>query len=194
VVFALRILILLVIGIPVAGLVAQDPQLSQIQAAVDTGSSRTNIRDAILKITPDPVPALICIVSSKDEPEFRRRRAIALLGTFHSDQSEHALDQLTDDPEPFYRCLALQSLVELKSRIAVPVLIRKLDDPTACMTQVSTDPAEEHDVYVSDEAVRLLEDITGRSFEREPIYGHRKTKPWKKWWAKQKKSPPKSRN
>jgi hypothetical protein len=56
------------------------------------------------------------------------------------------------------------------------------------MKAVSTDPAEEHQVYVSDEAVRLLEQITGQSLDKEATNGHRSTKPWKDWWAKQKGS------
>jgi HEAT repeat protein len=133
---------------------------SQVEAALDSWSSRDSARDAISKISHDPLSALIAISKSKREPEVRRSRAIALLATFKVASSEHALDRLADDSDPKYRCLALHSIAELKSHSALPVLIRKLDDHAVCMKAVSTDPAEEHKVYVSDEAVRLLEQTT----------------------------------
>jgi HEAT repeat protein len=134
----------------------QTSRRSQVEAAIDSWSDRAGTRDAIVKITRDPVTVLATIAKSNRQPEIRRSHAIALLGTFKGASSEHALDQLADDGNPKYRCLALQSIAELKSHSALPVLIRKLDDQAVCMKAVSTDPAEEHQVYVSDEAVRLL--------------------------------------
>ena len=164
----------------------QTPVRSQIEAALDSWSSRANTRDAILKVSQDPLPVLIAISKSRHESDARRSHAIALLATFRAPLSGSALEQLTDDSNPKYRCLALQSIVELKSRSAVPVLIGKLDDQAVCMKSVSTDPGEEHQVYVSDEAVRLLEQVTGQSFDKESTSGHLATKPWKDWWAEQK--------
>jgi len=44
----------------------------------------------------------------------------------------------------------------------------------------------EAEVSVSDEAVRTLESITGKSFEPSPAFGaHRAAEPWKKWWDEQ---------
>jgi hypothetical protein len=157
----------------------------QIEAALDSWSSRANTRDAIMKVSQDPVRVLIAIANSRHESDARRSHAIALLATFREPLSGSGLEQLTEDSNPKYRCLALQSIVELKSRSAVPVLIRKLDDQAVCMKLVSTDPGEERQVYVSDEAVRLLEQITGQSFGEESTGGHLATKPWKDWWAKQ---------
>jgi hypothetical protein len=158
---------------------------SQIEAALDSWSSRENTRDAILKVSQDPLPVLIAISKSRHESDVRRSHAIALLATFTAPLSGSALEQLANDTDPKYRCLALQSIVELKSRSAVPVLIRKLDDHAVCMKSISTDPGEEHQVYVSDEAVRLLEQVTGLSLDKDSTGGHMATKPWKDWWAKQ---------
>ena len=162
---------------------------SQVEAALDSWSGRASTRDAILKITRDPVPALIGIAKSKRGSELRTAHAINLLATFKTQQSEHALGQIAKDGTPKFRCLALQALSELNSRHAIPVLINKLYDHAVCMTIVSTDPPKENGVYVSDEAVRLLEQITGQSFDQDSTDGHRATKPWKEWWAARKVSP-----
>ena len=163
---------------------------SRVEAALDAWTSRAATRDAVLKISRTPVPALAIIAKSAGEADMRRRRAISLLGTFEGVSSEHALVELTDDREPMYRCLAMQSLAELDSRGAIPVLIRKLDDETVCMRMASTDPPRESDVYVSDEAVRLLEQLTKQSFDQESPEGHRLTRPWKEWWTLHGNNPP----
>jgi len=165
--------------------VAETAARSQIEAALDSWSTRESTRVAILKISQHPVSLLIAISKSAREPGLRRLHAIALLGTFQTGESENALSQLSDDRDAQYRCLALHSIAELKSQKTLPVLIRKLDDHAVCMKEVSTDPAEEHSIYVSDEAVRLLVLITGQSFSQETTGAHRATKPWKEWWAKQ---------
>jgi len=158
---------------------------SKVDAALDSWASRNNTRVAVLKITANPVPLLASIAESNGEPDIRRSRAIALLATFKVTTSERALIQLVDDSTPKFRCLALQSLTELNSHVALPVLVRKLDDKAICMKLTMTDPAREQEVYVSDEAVRLLEMITGQTFGKEPKAGHRATNPWKEWWSKQ---------
>lgn len=170
----------------VSDLAAQTSLRSTIAEALDAWSGRAATRASILKITSDPVPMLVTIAKSKSESDIRRTHAIALLATFTGKPSERALGQIANDPNPRYRCLGLQSLAEQKASSAVPMLISKLDDHSTCMKTVSTDPAEEHYVYVSDEAVRLLEQITGQSFGQESGNGHRLTKPWKEWWTKQK--------
>jgi hypothetical protein len=181
-----RIVILCLLACACNVVAGQTSVRSQVEAALDSWSSRDSTRDAISKVNHDPLSVLITISKSKHEPEVRRAHAIALLATFKEAPSERALDQLADDSNPKYRCLALHSLAEQKSHGVLPVLIRKLDDQAVCLKAVSTDPAEEHEVYVSDEAVRLLEQITGQSFDQEATSGHRATKPWKDWWAKQK--------
>ena len=163
---------------------AQIPQRSEIAAALDAWAGRAGTRDAISKISRDPLPALIYIAQSIGESEIHRSHALALLATFKDARSGRALDQIANDSNPTYRCLALQSLAELKSRGAVPTLISRLDDQGTCIRTRITDPAEERDVYVSDEAVRLLEQVTGQSFAQESGDGHRPTKPWKDWWSK----------
>lgn len=181
---AAPIAILLLVGYTF-NLAAQTSARSQIEAALDSGAGRAANREAILKVTPNPVPALIRIARSERSPWLRRSRAIFLLATFKTRQSERALGQIARIGDPTFRCPALQSLAEMDSSHAIPVLISKLDDHAVCMKMTITDPARERDVYVSDEAVRLLEQITGQSFDQESTGAHRSTKPWKDWWAKQ---------
>jgi HEAT repeats len=169
-----------------------DSQLSRVEAVIEAWSSRSETRSAILSVTPHPVHILVDIAKSKREPDVRRIHAIALLGTFNDSSSIRALDQLTNDKDPKYRCLALESLAEAASGNAISVLITKLDDQEVCMKDVATDPAVEREVFVSDEAVRLLEQVTGYSFEPKYDRGHRATQPWEKWWSKRKVSKPNS--
>jgi hypothetical protein len=169
-----------------SGVAAQTAPRSDVVAAIDSWQTRTATRDAISRVGGDPVPILISIASSKTEPGVRRTHAIALLATFRDPRSEHALNEETNDGDPRYRCLALQSLVEQQSRYAIPALIKKLDDRGACMKSRSSDPSTEIDVYVSDEAVRLLELVTGISFEHANGATHKETQPWKDWWLKTK--------
>lgn len=165
--------------------VCQTSVQSRVEAVLDSWSGRASSREAVLKITPDPTPALSRTATSNHESELRRLHAISLLATFKSGESEKALGQIASDHEPKFRCSAMQALAELNSNYAIPLLIRKLDDHAVCMQLSVTDPAREFDVYVSDEAVRLLELITGQSLDQEPPPGvHRATKPWKDWWAK----------
>jgi HEAT repeat protein len=183
-----RVVILVLLSCASGSAAAQTSPRSQVGAAIDSWSDHAGKREEITKITRDPVTLLAAIAKSSRQPDVRRSHAIALLATFKEPSSEHVLNQLVDDRNPKYRCLALQSLTELEARGAVPALVRKLNDQAVCMKTVSTDPAQDHDVYVSDEAGRLLEQLSGQSFEQKSANGHRGTKPWKEWWAKQKAS------
>jgi len=90
--------------------------------------------------------------------------------------------EIASDRDPQFRCLAMYSIVESEGRLSVPLLISKLDDKGVCQTRTLTDPPKQIGVFVSDEAVRLLEDAAGQHFEKN-IGEHRATDPWKKWWA-----------
>jgi hypothetical protein len=160
-----------------------------VEAALDSWSSRAATRDALLRVTPNPAPVLIDIANSERRSYFRVTHAINLLGTFNTRESETALGQIAlKDNRPQIRCSAMGALTELNAKHAIPVLLNKLDDHAVCMQLQVTDPAREFDVYVSDEAVRLLELATGQSFGQELLGAHRATKAWKDWWAKQKRS------
>ncbi|MEW5979728.1 MAG: HEAT repeat domain-containing protein [Acidobacteriota bacterium] len=161
---------------------------AQIQAVLDSWQDRATAREAILKLGPSGFAAVQSIAKAGAENHSRRSRAIALLATFKSRESIQALEQITGDKAPLYRCLAIQALTEIGSEEPLPILVRKLDDRSVCMKTTSTDPAEEHDVLVSDEAVRGLEKITGLSFERgKSNVKHRATRSWKDWWRKRHK-------
>jgi hypothetical protein len=186
----MRFLQIIVLAVLVVGAAPQTTPRADVLAAIDHWQNRTSTRDSILKIGGDPLPALVSIANSKDESVIHRTHAIGLLATFHDARAEAGFIQLTNDGNPMFRCFGLQSLSELKSRGAVPTLISKLDDRETCMTMNSTDPPQKSPIYVSDEAVRLLELVTGQSFEPKFMYGHRKTEPWKKWWLEQKADTP----
>ena len=186
----MRFLQIIVLAILAVSAAPQTTPRADVLAAIDHWQNRTSARDSILKIGGDPLPALVSIANSKDEPVIHRTRAIGLLATFHDARAEAGLIQLTNDGNPMFRCFGLQSLSELKSRGAVPILISKLNDRETCLTMNSSDPPHESPIYVSDEAVRLLELVTGQSFEPNFVYGHRKTEPWKKWWLEQKTANP----
>jgi hypothetical protein len=158
---------------------------SSVRRALDAWTGRDSVRSEILKITATPVPLLTAIAKSKEEPASRRSRTISLLATFPTAETRTALAHLTDDESPEIRCFALRSLVEVESQNAIRVLINKLDDDAVCMKRISTDPPREDEVYVSDEAVRLLEIVTRKTLGTESRSGHRATLPWKEWWSKQ---------
>lgn len=180
--------IVLFLGAVFAAAVAQTSLQARIEVTLDSWSGRSSTREAILKLSDNPVPALINVANSKLGSELRRVHAVDLLAAFKTQASERALKQVARQGTPVLRCSALRALVELDARHAIPVLVDRLDDHGACMRTISTDPAGEHDVYVSDEAVRLLEQITGQSFDQAPSNDHRTTKPWKQWWIEQTKS------
>ena len=181
-----------IIGLLVAALsvMAQTSPRSKVAAAIDSWETRASTRAAIVKIGGDPMPALVAIIESKQDPYVRKWHAILLLPTFKSSGAELGIKEIINVGEPIFRCFALEALVELKSRDAVPILIVKLDDHDTCRQENSSDPARQSDISVSDEAVRLLEHVTGLSFDGEQFGSHRKTEPWKKWWMKQKGAHP----
>ena len=166
----------------------QTPLQSQVESSLDSGSSRAEIHDLIVKMTDNPVPVVAEIAQSDHESYARRTRAIYLLATFKTKRSGDILTEIAEHSSATLRCPALEALAELRSKDAIPTLIRKLDDRAVCMQKTLTDPPRQQEVYVSDEAVRLLEQVTGQSFLQERADGHRPTKPWKDWWAKQKRS------
>jgi hypothetical protein len=181
-----RIAILCLLGCALDVGVCQTSVQTQVESVLDSGPGREKGHELVLKISDHPVPVLMNIAQSTQASYVRRTRAIYLLATFKNEESEFALAEVATHSSPQFRCPALQAFVELKSQDAIPLLISRLDDHAVCMHTSLTDPAREQDVFVSDEAVRLLEQVTGRSFGQEPANSHRASKPWKDWWAKQK--------
>ncbi len=161
---------------------------AQMESVLDSGPGREKSHELVSKISDNPVPILMRIAQSTEGSYVRRTRAIFLMATFKTEESASALVEIATQGEPTFRCPALQAFAELKGKTAIPLLTGRLDDHTICMHTALTDPAREQDVYVSDEAVRLLEQVTGHSFGRVSPDGHRATKPWKKWWARHKEN------
>jgi len=158
--------------------------LTQVEALLDNWKGESGIRDQLRVIDADPATALSVVAKDRDQSYLRRQKALTLLATFQTPVSSRVLREIADDKDPFYRCLALASLVELEGSQAIPLLVDKLDDQAVCLMKQATDPARTYPMYVSDEAVRLLELITDERFEKETIGSHRATEPWKIWWSK----------
>ena len=159
----------------------------KVELALDSWTDRASAHESVEKLGQRGFVAVASIAENSKEPSLRRRLAISLLATFNTQESVDSLIKILNDERAVFRCLAIHSLIEIKKRRAVPALIRKLDDQTVCLKSVQTHTKEQIDVYVSDEAVRALEGITGVSFEEEKdlwIIGHRSTQPWREWWAK----------
>ena len=183
-----RIAILCLVACALDLAVSQKSVQSQVESVLDSGPGREKGHDLISKITDHPVAVLMSIAQSTQGSYVRRTRAIYLMATFRTNESERALAELAERGSPEFRCPALDAFVEMKSQDAIPLLISKLDDHAVCMHTSLTDPAREQDVIVSDEAVRLLERVTGQSLEKVTANGHRATTPWKDWWTKQKRN------
>ncbi len=118
------------------------------------------------------------VATAADQPHLRRARAISLLATMRDPQSVRTLATIADHAKPTYRCLAIQALAEVGTEETLPWLVRKLDDNSSCMKTITTDPVREHDVLVSDEAVRALEHVTGALPEGKGAEA------WKRWWLR----------
>lgn len=153
---------------------------------LDNWTTRADANAAIRKLGPNAVVLLGTIAADDSETHTRRWRSISLLGSLPPRESVVALGNIATRAKPIYRCFALQSLAETGSEEAISVAVSQLDNTSPCMTSISTDPARETAVRVSDEAVRTLEAITGRSFEPNVAFGaHRAAEPWKAWWQEQ---------
>lgn len=198
----LTVLVLAVCWVGVWGLAQDQPALKQqITAALD---AIVNISESVITMkklgasTPDLAHVLGTIATDRSETHQHRWRAMLALGQVDDISSATSLVGLLDDPKPFYRCTAIQSLSAIKSQAAVPFLVGKLTDKMTCL-QLEQSHRPSLPVFVSDEAVRALEVITGYSFETEKDLariGHRSVQPWQTWWEKRdqkwhgKESPP----
>jgi len=158
-----------------------------VKEALSKWQSRATTREELLRLDCDIVENLGDIAKNTSELLPIRLRALNLLATFQGDRVFKEFCALADNETPIIRCLTMQALVELAPQKSVVILIQKLDDHAPCVRIGSSHNRINAEVFVSDEAVRLLENVTGLSFEEERFPGdHRNTKPWKEWWKKQK--------
>jgi hypothetical protein len=154
---------------------------SEVEPVPDSGPGREKSHELVSKISDHLVPLLMSPNPRKDHMHGERVRSICWLRS----RLKNQIAELAAHGSPAFRCPALQAHVELKSQDAIPLLIGRLDDHAVCMHATVTDPAREQDVHVSDEALHLLEQVTGQFLDRVSTNGHWATKPWKNWWAKQ---------
>lgn len=158
-----------------------DSTTRRIEAVLDKWSSRSAARQALFQIGPEAQSALSVIARASDQSFIRRSRAISLLGTIGNAESMKALGDISRAGSSTHRCLAMHALAEIGTEEALAFLIERLDDSSVCMREVSTDPGDEADVLVCEEAIRLLGNITGLSFAADSK--DEQTKLWKAWWA-----------
>jgi hypothetical protein len=159
---------------------------SQVEPVLDSWKGWKAARESLLKIgaESDLIKTLGAISRSKQQSYIRRSRTIELLATFKNDEAVKMLESVTIGADPIYRCAAIRSLTSIASKSTIPVLINKVDDHAVCMQILSTDPARATDVWVSDQAISALEQITGNIFRDKPSNAHRPSRPWKEWWTK----------
>mgnify|MGYP001769237274 CR=1 FL=1 len=189
--FLLASIFIFIIGVIEACEQARSTDIKiKVSAIIDNWKTRAEASAAIHDIGQDALDCIGIIAIDEHETHIRRWRSIMLLGTAPSKQSIPFLGQIATTSKAIYRCLALQALAESGSKHAIPILISQLDNCESCMIVTSTDPMQEDAILVSDEAVRALETITGKSFEPNVTFGvHRATGPWKKWWKERSHKP-----
>jgi hypothetical protein len=164
------------------GISSNDLTITEVEAVLDAWSTRTSTRQNLIQIGPQAQEIVSMIARSSDQTFLRRSRAISLLGTFGNSRSVQTLKDISNTAQSNYRCLAMHALAEIGTEEVLSILVEKLGDRTTCMKSVSTDPGRENDVFVCDEAARLLELITGLSFGHQEDRDKR-TKMWKLWWS-----------
>ena len=157
---------------------------ASVERILDSWTNRAAAR-AVLPPDGECLARLGDVAGDGTEGYQRRSRAVSLLATVKSPASVAALRKIAEDPDPAWRCRALQALAEIGSEEVVPILVARLEDRAVCMTVTASHTAREQPVFVSDEAVRALETVTGLSFGSGPRRGgHRDPNPWRKWWRK----------
>jgi hypothetical protein len=164
------------------------PSREQVYSILDSWKGREDALSRVAALPPTAATQVGEIAADDNDTYEHRSHAITILGATRQPDSVAILGRIADGGRPAYRCLAIQALAEIGSKEALPVLIRQLDAHDACMSVTSTDPARETPVLVSDEAVRALEKISGRSFRGAAEQGgHAATEPWKLWWQRQRR-------
>jgi len=158
-----------------------DLATAKVEKALDEWSSRESARQSIVGMSVRAQSALRSIALEENQSHLRRQRAISLLGTFGDPESTGTLNIIAKSDKPIYRCFALHALAEIGTEEALSIFVNKLDDKSVCMKSVWTDPHEEEDVLVCDEAIRLLEHVTGLPLATKAGRNER-IKVWKQWW------------
>lgn len=112
-------------------------------------------------------------------------------------QVDMALIELLSSESPYVRGFAAISLGQRKLRIAVPQLIKLLEDKGIYLTRNTISHlytrgnkdaevvVEENHILVRDKAVEALESITGLRLAKKKS-GETKAKAWLGWWQRQK--------
>lgn len=158
-----------------------DEVRNEVEAILDEWKDRVTARQHLIRLGDEAQPMLQLIAITENQPELRRRRAIYLLGTLSNSESIKTLAHISNADPPCFRCFAMHAMAEIRTEDVLDNFIKKLDDKDICMYRVYSDPHEEEDVLVCDEAIRLLEKITGLSLGTGKDRAE-KIRIWKAWW------------
>jgi hypothetical protein len=161
--------------------IGSDKVVRNVETLLDEWKDRGTARQHLFQIGPEAQVALQFVAISDKQSFLRRSRAISLLGTIGNSESIKVLGEISINDRSAFRCRSMQALAEIGTEETLHIFMQKLDDSSVCMQSVQTDPAEKEDILVCDEAIRLLERITGQSLaadkdRKEKIYL------WKAWW------------
>jgi hypothetical protein len=161
-------------------IISSDKSVKDVGVLLDDWKDRATARQRLIQLGPEAQAALQSVAIANNEAMLRRRRAISLLATIGNSESIKTLDAISNMDPPAYRCFALQALAEIGTEETLPVFMRKLEDKTVCMYKAASH-AETEDILVCDEAIRLLEHLTGLSLavEKDRV---EKIDKWKAWW------------
>lgn len=134
----------------------------------------------------DPaVPAVMELL--KTDVGSRGMPLLLLTGFFSSTKgarADAALIELLSKESPYLRGFAASLIGKRKLRVAVPHLIKLLDDKEVYITTTSSHYPDMH-TLVRDEAIDALQSITGKTFARNKSRG-RQAEAWLEWWREQK--------
>src|SRR5271157_543626 len=164
----------------------------QIQDVLDKSTDRILLGDVIGGYGEEGKRILVQIASDSAQPASRRSRAVQMLGEYRSPAGEKLLKAMLNDSKTI--CGAISALQNYRDPELIARFIDLLDDHRSCgklirisgeRRSVDGGKQEETEVYISDEAIDALEEITGDYLEKERdlfIIGHRSSQVWKTWW------------
>lgn len=112
-------------------------------------------------------------------------RLFGFISSIESETANRAMIELLSAKEAVLRGESAGELGRRKIKVAIPNLIRLLDDKEICWSTTITDPYREEHTLVRDVAIYALEAITGRKLETHRNY-EQKAKAWVRWWNQQK--------
>lgn len=144
-------------------------------------------RKQLVALGPPAIPWIVeAVRSDVNLMPIKKAFLIDVISRISDRDASSAMIRLLEDDDPFVRGLSASRLGGLRSRTAIPHLIRLLHDKEVYQTVVQTDPAAEQDILVRDVAIEALRATTGMALaERDSKY--EQVKAWTYWWNSRQK-------